>query len=448
MPAKYFQAESLGSRTSSVASLKDVLLEREVDLPEVDLTDVVLTSSSSSHPSGASSSTAAALPVALPAPPKCSQDANRNDEYYETASTSASEFEEQELPEVEDSDEEHKIGLSAPEPHPAAAAAAVACTESSGGSLAVAAPKARWADLEEESDEEREETPAATPEVASKESRGADLSTPDKEISSHPVPVPAAATQAATASSSSSSAASDPPTSIRNANEEMSSELKNSVDEWTVWEAQGEPKKWPKRSTWWSQQEQQHEVQWGTKAATWRASRSQKDWWGSSNGAGSNWQSTQQQPRGSRATDSGRSQQADRHGGAAYSSACSSTWAAKPQCQYFIGIEEDAKFKVTCRILGSHGKHMKEIAQATGAKLRLRGQGSGFLEGDERLESTDELMLCLSAQDWESYQEAVRLVNELLNGIYEQYCAFCGEIGGVAPHLEISMHEGPRPGSR
>lgn len=125
-----------------------------------------------------------------------------------------------------------------------------------------------------------------------------------------------------------------------------------------------------------------------------------------------------------------------------------STHCAKPQCQFFIGIEEDSKFKVTRKVLGPHGQHMKVIAEQSGAKLRLRGRGSGFLEGTEKQESTDELMLCVSAPDGAGYAEAVRLVSELLDRVYEDYRAFCRKSGRAVPVLEVRLHEGPRSGSR
>jgi hypothetical protein len=123
---------------------------------------------------------------------------------------------------------------------------------------------------------------------------------------------------------------------------------------------------------------------------------------------------------------------------------------AKPQCQFFIGIEEEPKFKVTRKILGPHGQHMKAIAEASGAKLRLRGRGSGFLEGPEQLESRDELMLCVSAPDRACHEHAVHLVTELMESVYQQYRSHCHRVAGdeEVPALAVRMHEGPRPGSR
>jgi len=117
----------------------------------------------------------------------------------------------------------------------------------------------------------------------------------------------------------------------------------------------------------------------------------------------------------------------------------------KLQCQFLIGIEDDADFGVKGRLLGRAGKHMKDIiAEAgEGTKLRLRGRGSGFFEGPRRMESTDPLMLCLSAPNIEAYDAAKRLVSELLEGIYMEYRE-------VVPDstVQLQVHEGPREGGR
>jgi len=120
----------------------------------------------------------------------------------------------------------------------------------------------------------------------------------------------------------------------------------------------------------------------------------------------------------------------------------------KFQCQIIVGIEEDSKFRVVRRLIGSAGANMKDINERSGAKLRLRGRGSKFLEGDEQKESTDDLMLCLSTQDKEGYETAIRMASELLEGIHRSYRAFCAKVGKECPHLALQLHEGYRFGSR
>jgi len=284
------------------------------------------------------------------------------------------------------------------------------------------ATKLRWADLT--SDSEAEEPSSVEALAPAARPRWADLEDSDKETSP-----PQASSSSAVAVVSSSAAA---PTSFAAAVSGRDSTGKEDSRE-----SQGLSGKWAR-------------AQQGSKAATWRDLRSNnkqlrgykggdsrsynKQWWGSQGGRGNwqqGWTSSQQSWNHSHAASSGVESR-----------------SAKPQCQFFIGIAEEPAFKVTSRVLGPHGQHMKAIAEATGAKMRLRGKGSGFLESEDRRESTDELMLCVSAQDWTSYQETVSLVTELLNGVYDQYKTFCRRSGAQTTSIEIRMHEGARPGSR
>lgn len=118
------------------------------------------------------------------------------------------------------------------------------------------------------------------------------------------------------------------------------------------------------------------------------------------------------------------------------------------QCQFTIGIDEEANFRVVRRILGTAGANMKSIAEKTNAKLRLRGRGSKFLEGPEQQESHDDLMLCISAQDLEGYELAKSQVADLLLKIYNDYRKFQHRLGKEAETLQIKIHEGYREGSR
>jgi hypothetical protein len=91
---------------------------------------------------------------------------------------------------------------------------------------------------------------------------------------------------------------------------------------------------------------------------------------------------------------------------------------------------------------------MKAIAEATGAKLRLRGRGSKFLEGPEQRESEDPLMLCVSVPDLKAYDDAIKLISELLEDIYSEYRSFCSSSRRPIPDLSIQLHEGAREGAR
>mmetsp|Transcript_8020 Transcript_8020/g.13078 ORF Transcript_8020/g.13078 Transcript_8020/m.13078 type:complete len:412 (-) Transcript_8020:253-1488(-) len=120
----------------------------------------------------------------------------------------------------------------------------------------------------------------------------------------------------------------------------------------------------------------------------------------------------------------------------------------KFQCQVYVGIEEDQKFRVVRRMIGSGGEHMKSIADESGAKLRLRGRGSKFLEGPEQQESEDDLMLCVSAQDQEGFEKAKKAACALIERIHDHYRAYCKKVGITCPTLRVYIHEGYRAGSR
>jgi hypothetical protein len=120
----------------------------------------------------------------------------------------------------------------------------------------------------------------------------------------------------------------------------------------------------------------------------------------------------------------------------------------KFQCQLIVGIEEESSFRVMRRIIGYGGENMKQIAELSGARLRLRGRGSKFLEGPEQKESDDDLMLCISAQDKDGFDKAKKAASELIEGIYDSYRSFCCRFGYTCPELELKVHEGYRAGSR
>lgn len=78
-------------------------------------------------------------------------------------------------------------------------------------------------------------------------------------------------------------------------------------------------------------------------------------------------------------------------------------------------------------------------------KLRLRGKGSGFREGPQKKESDDPLHLCISASNQESIKKACKLVSELLDKIYEEYCLYCIKMK-INPLSQIAIKiEGGNP---
>lgn len=127
--------------------------------------------------------------------------------------------------------------------------------------------------------------------------------------------------------------------------------------------------------------------------------------------------------------------------------------ARKYTCRFLIGIENDKEFQVARRLIGSKGSNMKRIVQQTDAKLRLRGQGSGYFEGSGQKESSEPLQLCISCTNLDGYKTAVRQTEDLLKRVHEEYKEFCREKGLPVPDLQIQLSENqliysPRGGSQ
>jgi hypothetical protein len=123
----------------------------------------------------------------------------------------------------------------------------------------------------------------------------------------------------------------------------------------------------------------------------------------------------------------------------------------KYTCKFEIQLQDTGSFKVARKLIGPRGCNMKQILRTCTVgcvgpventlKLRLRGQGSGFLEGPQKAESADPLHLCISSCYYEKYVLAKQLVAELINNVYNDYKRHCQELGKprfVPPPIKLS----------
>merc|ERR1711977_615965 len=117
--------------------------------------------------------------------------------------------------------------------------------------------------------------------------------------------------------------------------------------------------------------------------------------------------------------------------------------AEKLLCRYNVCIEQDRAFNVVRKLLGDRGSHMKSIAEGTGAKLRIRGRGSGFLEGPQQVEADEPLMICISAESCEGFKMAVQDVESLLEHVHDQYRKHCHHRNLPVPRLSVVQSEQP-----
>eukprot|EP00398_MALV-I-01_sp_L67-1_P000890 gene890-279_t len=112
-------------------------------------------------------------------------------------------------------------------------------------------------------------------------------------------------------------------------------------------------------------------------------------------------------------------------------------------CRFDVGIQNEKGFQVARRIIGAKGANMQRIFRLTQSKLRLRGQGSGFKEGPNNVESPEPLHLCISAQKLDLYELTLVQVRELLSGIYNEYTIWCKQKRLPMPQLRIVCREHP-----
>lgn len=110
-------------------------------------------------------------------------------------------------------------------------------------------------------------------------------------------------------------------------------------------------------------------------------------------------------------------------------------------CVFQIGLEDDEEFCLVKRILGKAGNNMRRIAEECSAKVRLRGIGSGFLEGANGREANMPLQLNVSCTDYEGYKGGVDRVSALLSDLYKHYKRYIKSKGQDPPKVKVSLEE-------
>jgi len=109
---------------------------------------------------------------------------------------------------------------------------------------------------------------------------------------------------------------------------------------------------------------------------------------------------------------------------------------------YFdLGLEDDDEFCLVKRVLGKGGHNMRSIAEECSAKLRLRGIGSGFLEGREAREASMPLQIHISCMDLDNYMKAIGQVGTLLKELYKHYRRYATSKGMTTPELKMRFEE-------
>jgi len=111
-------------------------------------------------------------------------------------------------------------------------------------------------------------------------------------------------------------------------------------------------------------------------------------------------------------------------------------------CTFYVNIQKYKEFKVAGRIIGRRGEHMKHISQCCpNSKLRLRGLGSGHLEGEAKKELNAPMHIIVSSLCPEEYELAKQEVCSLLRSVYRKYNAMFKET------VTVSLKQHPKNGN-
>mmetsp|Transcript_3451 Transcript_3451/g.8589 ORF Transcript_3451/g.8589 Transcript_3451/m.8589 type:complete len:316 (-) Transcript_3451:113-1060(-) len=114
----------------------------------------------------------------------------------------------------------------------------------------------------------------------------------------------------------------------------------------------------------------------------------------------------------------------------------------------------DRSFCLCKKVIGTNGQNMKVINDSTGAKLRLRGQGSGHTEQETGCEAGAPLMLAVTTpmSDPQRFLDAVNQSMDLLEAIEAKFRRQRGEdesrhhvrIGSLSPEARVWLESNKR----
>ncbi|KAJ2389207.1 hypothetical protein H4S02_002484 [Coemansia sp. RSA 2611] len=99
------------------------------------------------------------------------------------------------------------------------------------------------------------------------------------------------------------------------------------------------------------------------------------------------------------------------------------------QDKIFIEIESERGFNVRAKLIGTGGENMKYIQNTTGARVQVRGRGSGFFEGQGDPEAQEPMHLLVMADSEDVLGQAREYCRSLVDTIHAQYNEF-REYGG------------------
>ncbi|KAJ1740333.1 hypothetical protein LPJ55_001195 [Coemansia sp. RSA 990] len=100
----------------------------------------------------------------------------------------------------------------------------------------------------------------------------------------------------------------------------------------------------------------------------------------------------------------------------------------RAQAKIFVEIESERGFNVRAKLIGTGGENMKYIQSTTGARVQVRGHGSGFFEGPSDA-SQEPMHLLIIADNDAIMDQAHAYCQSLVDTVHAQYNEF-KESGG------------------
>ncbi|TKX18702.1 KH domain-containing protein 5 [Elsinoe australis] len=95
-----------------------------------------------------------------------------------------------------------------------------------------------------------------------------------------------------------------------------------------------------------------------------------------------------------------------------------------PEERIPISLEPINGFNLRAQVVGSGGSYVKHIQSETGARVQIKGRGSGFYEHDTGVESDEPMYLHVAAPDPAQVERAKELCLDLLGNVKQQYNDF------------------------
>lgn len=106
----------------------------------------------------------------------------------------------------------------------------------------------------------------------------------------------------------------------------------------------------------------------------------------------------------------------------------------------------DTGFPFRDKIVGDSACNVRHIQDKTGAKVRLRGRGSGFKEADTHEEADEPMYIQIRAQTQDELDKAADQVMDLLNAVFDEYNDWKDQFGNKDDRKKSSSSKGKGKG--